>query len=76
MRQARVHCLSVRAWLMCVMWACRDDTSSDDDEHNTCNTLLHFFADNRIAPVLLAGISDVDKLQFELDIFTMAQQEF
>ena len=53
MRLAHVHCLFVRPQRMCVMWACCDDTSSDDDEHNTCNTLSLFFADDRIAPVLL-----------------------
>ena len=54
------------------MWACCDDTSSD--EHNTSNTLVLFFADALIATVLLTGLSDVDELTvapgctFALDI--------
>ena len=63
------------------MWPCCDDTSSDDDEHNTGNTLLLLFADDFIAPALLAGLSEVDVLyialgcRFALDIFTTAQQD-
>ena len=63
------------------MWICCGDTSSDDDEHNTSNTLLLLFADAYIAPALLAGLSEVDKLKialgyrFALDIFTNAQQD-
>ena len=62
------------------MWPCCDDTSSDDNEHNTGNILLLLFADADIAPVLLAGLSDVEVLyialgcRFALDIFTIAQQ--
>ena len=46
------------------MWACCDDTSSDD-EHNTDNTLL-LFGDAYIAPALLAGLSEVDALMIAL----------
>ena len=59
---------------------CCDDASSGDDEHNTGNSLLHMLADADIAPVLLAGLSDVDVLyaalgcRFALDTFTIAQQ--
>ena len=61
-------------------WPCCDHTSSDDDEHNTDNSLLLLFADADIAPTLLAGLSDVDVLhialgcRFALDIVTIAQQ--
>ena len=48
------------------MWACCADTSSDDGEHNTSNTLLLLFADALIAPVLLTGLSDVDELMVAL----------
>ena len=63
------------------MWPCCDDTSSNDDEHNTGNTLLLLFVDADIAPALLAGLSEVDELKialgcrFALDIFTIAQQD-
>ena len=63
------------------MWACCDDTSSDDGEHNTSNALLLLIADALIAPVLLAGLSDVDELMvalgcmFALDFLSVAQQE-
>ena len=63
------------------MWPCCDDTSSDDDEHNTDNTLPLLFADAFIAAALLAGLSEVDELKmalgcrFALDIFTVAQQD-
>ena len=63
------------------MWPCCDDTSSDDDEHNTGNTLPLFFADAYVAPALLASLSEVDELnmalgcRFALDIFTIAQQD-
>ena len=63
------------------MWPCCDDTSSDDDEHNTDNTLLPLFADALIAPALLAGLTEVGELyialgcRFVVDIFTIAQQE-
>ena len=45
------------------MWACCDDTSSDDD-HNTSNAFL--CADHLIAPVLHAGLTDVDELKVAL----------
>ena len=60
---------------------CFYDTSSDDDEHNTDNTLLLLYADVDIAPALLAGLSEVDELmialgcRFALNIFTIAQQD-
>ena len=44
------------------MWACCDDISSDDDEHNTSNAFLLLCADAFIAPVLLARLTDVDEL--------------
>ena len=44
------------------MWPCCDDTSSEDDEHNTGNILLLLFADAFIAPALLACLSEVDEL--------------
>ena len=62
------------------MWPCCDNTSSDDDEHNTDHNLLLLFADADIAPALLAGLSDVEVLYialgctFALDVFTIAQQ--
>ena len=58
------------------MWPCYDDTSSDDDEHNTDKTLLLLFADAHIAPARLTSLSEVDELKialscrFALDIFT------
>ena len=54
---------------------------SDDDEHNTDNTLLLLFADAYIAPAPLADLSEVDELKTELGcvfalvIFTIAQQD-
>ena len=63
------------------MWACCDDTPSDDDEHKTDNMLLLLFAHAFIAPALLVGLSEVDELNmalgcsFALDIFTIAQQD-
>ena len=66
---------------MRAMWACYDDTSSDDDEHNTDNMLLLSFADAFIAPALFAHLSEVDELnlalgcRFALDILTVAQQD-
>ena len=59
------------------MWACCDDTSSDD-VHNTSNTFLLLCAD-LIAPVLQAGLTEVDELKvvlgcrFALDVFTIQQ---
>ena len=64
------------------MWACCDDTSSDNDEHNTGNTLLLLIADALTAPVLLSGLSDVDELmvalgcRFALDLFSTAQHDW
>ena len=57
------------------MWACCEDTSYDDD-HNTSNALLLLCANALIAPVLLAGLSDVVELKvvvgwFALDVFTV-----
>ena len=60
---------------------CCGDTSSDDDVHNTSNSLLLLCADAIIAPVLLSGLSDVDELmvalgcRFALDVFAVAQQD-
>ena len=49
------------------MWPRCDFTSTDDDEHNTDNNnLLLLFADVDIAPVLLAGLSEVDVLYIAL----------
>ena len=65
----------------CAMWACCADSSSDDGDHNTSNTLLLLFADAFVAPALLAQLSEVDELmvalscRFVLDIFTIAQQD-
>ena len=59
-----------------------DDTSSDDDDHNTSNVLLLLCADALIAPVLLAGLSDLDELKvalgcrLALDVFNIAQQDY
>ena len=63
------------------MWACCADSSSDDDEHNTSDTLPLLFAEAFVAPALLADLSEVDELmvasscRFALDIFTVAQQD-
>ena len=63
------------------MWACCDDTSSRDDEHDASNILWLLFADAHNAPVLLTGLSDVDELmvalgcRFALDIFSIARQD-
>ena len=62
------------------MWPCCDFTSSDDDEHNTDNNFLLFFADVGITPTLLEGLTEVDVLhialgcRFALDILTISQQ--
>ena len=48
------------------MWGCCGETSSDDDEHNTSNAFLLLCADALIAPVLLAGLADVDELMVAL----------
>ena len=59
------------------MWACCGDTSPDDDD-----AFLLLCADAPIAPVLLAGLTDVDELmvvlgcRFALDVFTVAQQDY
>ena len=72
---------SVSSQLQPSWWPFCDDTSSDDDEHNTGNTLLLLFADAYIAPALLAGLTEVDELyislgcRFALDMFTIAQQD-
>ena len=64
------------------MWPFCDDTSSDDDDHNTSNGPLLLCADALIAPVRLAGLTDVDELKvalgcrFALDVFTIAQQDY
>ena len=50
---------------------------SDDDEHNTDNSLPLLFADADIAPAPLAGLSGVDELKIALSLwtfFTVAQQ--
>ena len=63
------------------MWACCADSPSDDDEHNTGNTLLLLFADAFVAPTLLSDHSELDELtvaltcRFALDNFTVAQQD-
>ena len=58
------------------MWACCDDTLSDDDEHNTSNSFLLLCADALIAPVLLSGLTDVDELTVGSDVFTIAQEDY
>ena len=51
----------------------------EDVDHNTSNALLLLCGDALIAPVLLAGLSDVDELKVALgcrfapDVFTIAQ---
>ena len=69
-----------QAYCSRVMWPCCDFTSSDDDEHNTDNNFLLFFADVGITPTLLEGLSEIDVLhialgcRFALHIFTISQQ--
>ena len=63
------------------MFACCDDTPSDDDKHNTDNDALLLFGHAIVAPVLLSRLSALDELflaltcRFALDIFTIIQQD-
>ena len=63
------------------MWACCDDISSDDDEHNTSNAFVLLGAKTLIALVLLAGLADVDGItvamgcRFALDVSIVVQQD-
>ena len=60
----------------------RTQLSSDDDEHNTSNSLLLQCAHALFAPVLLSSLSEADELvvalwcRFALDVFTIVQQDF
>ena len=69
-----------QAYCSRAMSPCCDFTSSDDDEHNTDNNFLLFFADVGITPTLLEALCEIDVLQialgcrFALDIFTISQQ--
>ena len=44
------------------MWACCADSLTDDDEHNTSNTLPLLFADALFAPALQADLCELDEL--------------
>ena len=64
------------------MFACCDDTTSDDDGHNTDNDALLLFGHALVAPVLLSRLSAIDELslaltcRFALDIFTTNQHNY
>ena len=64
------------------MWACCEDISSDDDDHNTGNSLLLLCAHALVAPVLPSGMSEADELlvaltcRFAVDVFTVIQQDY
>ena len=63
------------------MWACCDDTSFDDHEHNTSKAFLLLCADAPIALVLLGSPAWTLKVvlccRFALDVFfTVAQQDY
>ena len=47
-------------------WACCDDTSFHDDDHNIGNTFLLLCADALITPLVFAGLTDVDELKVAL----------
>ena len=70
--EIQLHALACSA-----MWACCDDTSSDDGEHNTSDAFLLFCADRPHR----AGASCRDELKvalgcrFSLHVFTVAQQD-
>ena len=57
------------------MWACFDDTTSDDDEHSTSNAFLLLCGDALVAPVLLSGLTKVDELS-DGNIFTVSAELF
>ena len=62
--------------------ACCDDTTSEDDEHNTDIAALLLFGHVLVAPVLLSGLSAPDELLVALtcwfapDILTIIQQDY
>ena len=64
------------------MFACGDDTTSDDDEHNTDNAALLLCGHDLVAPALLSRLSAIGELSlaltcwFALDIFTLIQQDY
>ena len=57
-------------------------SSDDDEEHNINNTFLLLIADARIAPMVLAGLSDVEEIlialgcRFALDLLSIAQHNW
>ena len=69
--------IQLQALACTTLWACCDDTSSDDDDHNTSNPLLFLCADALVAPVLLAGLSDVEELEgcLELQVRPVEKEE-
>ena len=63
------------------MWSFYVDTSSDDDEHNTCDGLVFLCADVGAASSLLSALTDLYELRIALshrfapDVFTEAQND-